>query len=272
MPMRSRGGHGADQEIDMKKIDFADDFAQILKNLGPPKTTKEAQKKAPLLSLIEDTKAWQKVPGNLARILDIKKRFEGLDPHDQASFSQLMRGDPVEGVKAYNLLDSVLLGSTVAADRKSWIKLATWAIKNIGCSPNRYNGDNVPVGCAGYTGQADMLKLFHKNGADLVLCLSEAHAGGNASLIGTTLLQRIAQRPEIFNRYDMDDTIDYLVVNTPLSLKPDARGFNALTDPLVISGIETIIQTACSRKEANDRATKARNSKGLPAPRPRQRP
>jgi hypothetical protein len=94
-------------------------------------------------------------------------------------------------------LDLVLLDLAKITDkdvRKDGCEVVDLLVRG-GLDANRFNGIATPVGMADYTGQLDVLRVFHERGADLKLTLSMEFS--NSSGLGnTTFLHRIGLRHE----------------------------------------------------------------------------
>lgn len=104
-----------------------------------------------------------------------------------------------------------------------------------GQNPTRFNGIATPVGMAGYSGQLDVLSVFHDHGADLKLELAMEYAG-QSGMGRSTLLHRIGLR----HQYDRNisptaaqclEVGKFLATAAPGSIQMDERGYTVLTDP-----------------------------------------
>lgn len=180
----------------------------------------------------------------LATAQAIRAHTAEFSPSDKKSLGEMVVAASNDHNVQINLLDQIVMSAVNKTDREPWIALAQWAVEEVGCSPNRYNGAVTPVGLAGYTGQADLLEMFHKHGADLVLRLQHGHGG--PMMQGTTLLQRMCMEKGVSGQSHLHKAIDYLVKNVPASLEPDEMGYTAISDPNVSAEIKAVVQSAIS--------------------------
>ncbi len=120
-----------------------------------------------------------------------------------------------------NLLDYLTKTSVECGDdatRHHKALLAARAAVRYGFSGNRFDGINTPVGMSAYSGDAELLEMFAKEGADLIMRLAPEHCGGSKSLEGSSLMQRVAER--LFGGGGGEDmgVLRVLVKHTPDSL------------------------------------------------------
>ena len=74
-----------------------------------------------------------------------------------------------------------------------------------GADVNWYNGRVTPMGLAAYSGQVEVVKLFHSLGGNILLTLGPEHVGKD--YVGSTLLHRMADR----DAPGCGEVIEYLV-------------------------------------------------------------